>query len=248
MTTTGGGGGWVVAAHKSEPFLVCADLAVCGGKTYQCSGPRTGFELGGESETHHQRRVHVVAPEDAVASLDAPPVALLRRDARTRTLCEYGLGLVAHRGALFYVGHLVCWDGQLRSPCRPPVVCGVWRLAADQQRNKKWVEVARLEVEEVKRLMGLRFAGSEYHHLDFYSCDFCGFRSYGLRELLCCSLVRVRCTQVNGSDCRLLVLLGFNLDTGQWELVHELQHPEKDGVVCMPSAVDLRPDLYMSPL
>lgn len=175
--------------------------------------------------------------------------------------------MVAHRGALFYVAQVMNWDGEVRSPCNSPVACGLWRLqqlgGESGDQKKKWTEVARLEVHEVRRLVGLRYAAFR-HHVDFECEDFQRFLPYGIRELLCCSLVKVD-VEVEGSYRRLLVLLGFNLDSGDWELVNEVEQPQgralelvplpwemvfkpeqPEARSIMPAMVEFRPDLFLS--
>lgn len=55
----------------------------------------------------------------------------------------------------------------------------------------------------------------------------------------------MHCTDVDGSHRHVLVLLGFNMDRGEWELVHEL-HQRMGEEVVMSAAVELRPELFLS--
>lgn len=128
------------------------------------------------------------------------------------------------------------------------------------------------------RLAELRYGAMAYDvHFDRSTDDLKRFRAYGLRRLLCCSLVTVHTSYASqevrhggggggsgsGSGSppgrryrllgvprrRLLVLLGLDLGTGEWELVHELEQ-EQDGkgeeAKIMSAAVELRPDLFLS--
>lgn len=122
------------------------------------------------------------------------------------------------------------------------VVCGVWRLARGRDGNRmEWEPVARLDMDEVERVTGLLFGEDKDTNI-FDLCD-----AYGARELLCClALVHHFGYTTDGSfSCgsTMSLLLGFNLDTLQWELVCE-PGAEYSGACTMSSmAVELRPGL-----
>lgn len=148
--------------------------------------------LGGETYWYSEDdgKVHVTAPglygQVVVSAVDVPSATLLGVDGLDDasvyvTDTCMGAVLVAHRGAVYFVGDLEKEEleemGQEVTKQRE--VCGLWRLARAADGQREWEGVALLDASELERLTGISFASVD----DYVVSAVCG-----VREMVCCEI------------------------------------------------------------
>lgn len=141
--------------------------------------------------------------------------------------------LVTHRGAVFL---RACLTRPHPGVAWARVTLGLWRLA---RKRLEWEPVAYLHLRTVESLTG----STDLHDLDVVICG-----AFGAQEFLCCNEQVHPKTATQGTPLSTF-LLGFNLDTGEWELLHHnltrgaYWNRDSDSIA---TPMELSPHLFLS--
>lgn len=237
-------GRWVVADEPIARWRMapggppCPAVAVCHGGTYVYYERRVHFRRASCSATAQGGTGTGTAAAPAPAStttvtFDAPRPT----EPGDFTLNYRNVALVAQQGTVFFVGAVE------KQGAAPPMLCVVWRLvpsgsssSASSRRNNtgmimSWEVQGGLLMDDVTRFTQSRYAGSRRHHL-------CG--AWGAGDWLCVE-VGVKYIHDHRSNFFdwLRVMVGFSLDSGNWELLHDDERCHEAA-----QAFELKPDFF----